>query len=178
MRDRKYKNLVKKGCVFKTNNNYENINFSSQTIDKVDFRSVILSMGGWFIVDVDYKPRRKIEKLLQQITNTIKLNSNKHYFNGMIIDVSEIPETFNEQKRGYVTFEFTIFINKGIRFNKTEITMVMNEMIKTIYNDYFKEPIDFEITTDRDYFRSRLETINWNPDEYFPGDETPVNERL
>jgi hypothetical protein len=56
--------------------------------------------------------------------------------------------------------------------------MVMNEMIKTIYNDYFKEPIDFEITTDRDYFRSRLETINWNPDEYFPGDETPVNERL
>ena len=148
-------NLPKKGSLLKVKNNYENINFSSETIDKVNFKSMILSMNGWFTVDVDYKPQRKVEKLLQQIKNTIKLNMNKHYFNGMIIDVPQIPETFEEQSTGYVTFEYTLFVNKGIKFNKTEMTMVMNEMIKTIYNDYFKEPVDFDVYKNRDEFRQR-----------------------
>jgi hypothetical protein len=144
-------NLPKKGSVLKTKNNFDNINFEVQTIDKVDFKSLILSVNGWFIVDVDYKPHRKMEKLLQQIKNTIKLNSNKHYFNGMLIDVAEIPYTFETQSTGYVTFEYTLFVNKGIKFNKQEITMVMNEMIKVIHNDYFKEPIDFDV------YKTRIE---------------------
>jgi hypothetical protein len=148
--------LPKKGSVLQVNNNYPNINFSSETIDKVNFKSIILTMNGWFTVNVDYKSHRKIEKLLQQITNTIKLNSNKHYFNGMIIDVANIPDTFEEQSTGYVTFEYTIFVNRGIKFNKREMTMVMNEMIKKIYNDYFKEPMDFDVYKNRDEFRARL----------------------
>jgi hypothetical protein len=148
--------LPKKGSVLQVNNNYPNINFSSETIDKVNFKSIILTMNGWFTVNVDYKSHRKIEKLLQQITNTIKLNSNKHYFNGMIIDVANIPDTFEEQSTGYVTFEYTIFVNRGIKFNKKEMTMVMNEMIKKIYNDYFKEPMDFDVYKNRDEFRARL----------------------
>jgi hypothetical protein len=138
-------NLPKKGSVFQVKDNFENINFSSETIDKIDFKSVILTMGGWFIVNTDYKPHRKIKKLLQQIKNTINLNMNKHYFNGMIIDVDSLPNTFEEQSTGYVTFEYTMFLNKGIKFNKQEITMVMNEMIKVIHNDYFKKPIDFDV---------------------------------
>ena len=144
-------NLPKKGSVFQVKNNFENINFGSETIDKIEFKSVILTMGGWFIVNTDYKPKRKMEKLLQQIKNTIKLNMNKHYFNGMIIDVDSIPYTFDEQADGYVTFEYTLFVNKGIKYNKKEITMVMNEMIKVIHNDYFKEPIDFDV------YKTRIE---------------------
>jgi hypothetical protein len=110
-------------------------------------------MSSWFIVDTDYKATRKMEKLLQQIKNTINLNMNKHYFNGMIIDVSEIPFTFNEQKTGYVTFEYTLFVNKGVKFNKQEITMVLNDLIDLIYNDYFREPIDFSCYKTRLEFR-------------------------
>ena len=142
-------NLPKKGSVFQVKDNFENINFSSETIDKIDFKSVILTMGGWFIVNTDYKPHRKIKKLLQQIKNTINLNMNKHYFNGMIIDVDSLPHTFEEQSTGYVTFEYTLFVNKGIKFNKQEITMVMNELIKVLYNDYFREPIDFDVYKNR-----------------------------
>jgi hypothetical protein len=148
-------NLPKKGSVLKTKNNFDNINFEVQTIDKVDFKSLILSINGWFIVDVDYKPHRKMEKLLQQIKNTIKLNSNKHYFNGMLIDVAEIPYTFESQSTGYVTFEYTLFVNKGIKFNKQELTTLMNEMIDLIYNDYFKEPIDFDVYKTRIEFNGR-----------------------
>jgi hypothetical protein len=148
-------NLPKKGSVLKTKNNFDNINFEVQTIDKVDFKSLILSFEGWFIVDVEYKPHRKMEKLLQQIKNTIKLNSNKHYFNGMLIDVIEIPYTFEAQGTGYVTFEYTLFVNKGIKFNKQELTTLMNEMIDLIYNDYFKEPLDFDVYKNRDEFRAR-----------------------
>jgi hypothetical protein len=168
-------NLPKKGSVLKTKNNFNNINFEVQTIDKVDFKSLILSIGGWFVLNVDYKATRKMEKLLQQIKNTIKLNSNKHYFNGMLIDVAEIPYTFEEQKTGYVSFEYTLFVNKGIKYNKQELTTLMNEMIDLIYKDYFKEPIDFDVYKHRHEFRER---INWNPDNYYPGDETPENERL
>lgn len=144
-------NLPKKGCTFNVKNKFENITFSSETIDKVGFKSVILTMGGWFIVHTDYKPNRKIKKLLQQIKNTINLNMNKHYFNGMIIDVDSSPLTFEEQGTGYVTFEYTLFVNKGVRFNKQEITMVMNELIDVIYNDYFREPVDFDV------YKKRLE---------------------
>lgn len=143
--------LPKKGCTFNVKNKFENITFSSETIDKVGFKSVILTMGGWFIVHTDYKPNRKIKKLLQQIKNTINLNMNKHYFNGMIIDVDSLPNTFEEQGTGYVTFEYTLFVNKGVRFNKQEITMVMNELIDVIYNDYFREPVDFDV------YKKRLE---------------------
>ena len=144
-------NLKKKGCTFSVRDNFENVTFSSETIDKVGFNSVILSMGGWFIVNTDYKPHRKIKKLLQQIKNTINLNMNKHYFNGMIIDVDSLPETFQDKGTGYVTFEYTLFVNKGVKFNKQEITMVMNDIIGVIYNDYFREPIDFDV------YKTRLE---------------------
>ena len=150
------KGLVKKGCTFNVKNNFDNIVFTSETMDKVSFKSVMLTMGSWFIVDTDYKATRKMEKLLQQIKNTINLNMNKHYFNGMIIDVAEIPFTFNEQKTGYVTFEYTMFTNKGVKFNKQEITMVLNDLIDVIYNDYFREPIDFSCYKTRLEFRSIL----------------------
>lgn len=169
-------NLPKKGCTFQVKDKFKNINFSSETIDKVGFKSVILTMSGWFIVHTDYKPNRKIKKLLQQIKNTINLNMNKHYFNGMIIDVDSLPTTFEEQGTGYVTFEYTLFVNKGVRFNKQEITMVMNELIDVIYNDYFREPVDFDVYKKRLEFNQNKQ--NWNPDEYYPGDETPENERL
>lgn len=147
-------NLPKKGSTFNVKNNFDNIVFTSETMDKVTFKSVMLTMGSWFIVDTDYKATRKMEKLLQQIKNTINLNMNKHYFNGMIIDVAEIPFTFNEKKTGYVTFEYTMFVNKGVKFNKQEITMVLNDLIDVIYNDYFKEPIDFSCYKTRLEFRS------------------------
>jgi hypothetical protein len=149
-------NLSKKGCTFNVKNNFDNISISCETIDKVNFKSVILFMGSWFIVDTDYKSTRKMEKLLQQIKNTINLNMNKHYFNGMIIDVAEIPFTFDEQKTGYVSFEYTLFVNKGVKFNRQEITMVLNDLIDVIYNDYFKEPIDFNCYKTRVEFRSIL----------------------
>ena len=145
------KELVKKGCTFNVKNNFDNISVSCETIDKVNFKSVMLNMSSWFIVDTDYKATRKMEKLLQQIKNTINLNMNKHYFNGMIIDVDSLPETFQDKGTGYVTFEYTLFVNKGIKFNKQEITMVMNDIIGLIYNDYFREPIDFDV------YKTRLE---------------------
>jgi hypothetical protein len=72
-----------------------------------------------------------------------------------LIDVIEIPYTFEAQSTGYVTFEYTLFVNKGIKFNKQELTTLMNEMIDLIYNDYFKEPIDFDVYKTRIEFNGR-----------------------
>jgi hypothetical protein len=149
------KELIKKGCTLEIKNNYENINFGSETIDKVNFKSLILTMKAWFIVHTEYKATRKIEKVLEQIKNTIKLNSNKYYFNGMLIDVAEIPFTFEEQKNGYVKFEYTIFVNKGVKFNKQEITILMDEMIKVIYDEYFKTPVDYDVYKSRLHFTEK-----------------------
>ena len=155
------KELVKKGCTFNVKNNFDNISVSCETMDKVTFKSVMLNMSSWFIVDTDYKSTRKMEKLLQQIKNTINLNMNKHYFNGMIIDVAEIPHTFEAQSTGYVTFEYTLFVNKGVIFDKKEITMVMNDLIQKIYDEFFKETIDFDCYKERRDFNTRL---NWIKD--------------
>jgi hypothetical protein len=155
MREKGDYTYPKKGSVFKTKNNFDNVSFECQTIDKVDFKSVILTMGGWFIVDEDIKPRRRIIKLLEDITKTIKLNSNKHYFNGMLIDIAEIPDTFDAQSTGYVPLEYTLFMNKGIKFNKQEMTMLMNEMIDVVYKEHFKEPVGFDVYKNRIEFKER-----------------------
>ena len=155
MREKGDYTYPKKGCSLKTKNNFDNITFETQTIDKVDFKSVVISMGGWFVVDEGIKPRRRLVKLLEDITKTIKLNSNKHYFNGMLIDVAEIPDTFDTLRTGYVPLEYTIFINKGVKFNKQDITMLMNEMIDEIYKEHFKEPVGFDVYKNRIEFRER-----------------------
>ena len=148
-------NLPKKGSTFNTKNNFDNVSFETQTIDKIDFKSVILTIGGWYVVDEEIKPRRKLVKLLEDITKTIKLNSNKHYFNGMLIDVAEIPDTFDEQRTGYVPLEYTMFMNKGIKFNKQEMTMLMNDMIDVVYKEHFKEPVGFDVYKNRIEFNAR-----------------------
>jgi hypothetical protein len=155
MREKWDNSATKKGSVFKTKNNFDNVIFDTQTIDKIDFKSVILTIGGWFIVDEGIKARRRIIRLLEEIKKTIKLNSNKHYFNGMLIDVAEIPYTFDEQRTGYITFEYTLFMNKEIKFNKQEMTMLMNEMIDVVYKEHFKEPVGFDVYKNRIEFNAR-----------------------
>jgi hypothetical protein len=155
MREKWDNSAIKKGSVFKTKNNFDNIIFDTQTIDKVDFKSVILTIGGWFIVDEGIKARRRIIRLLEEIKKTIKLNSNKHYFNGMLIDVAEIPYTFDEQRTGYITFEYTLFVNKDTKFRKQDITMLMNEMIDVVYKEHFKEPVGFDVYKNRVEFNAR-----------------------
>ena len=147
------------GRIFNVKNNFDNIGFTSETIDSVNFKSVILSMRAWFIVDTDYKPRRKVEKLLEQIKYTIKLNMDKHIFKEMMIDVAEIPFTFEAQKNGYVTFEYTLFVNKGVKFNKQEITIAMNDLITKIHDEYFNETIDFDCYKERAEFNRKINNI-------------------
>ena len=149
------------GRTFEVKNNFDNIGFTCETVDKVNFKSVMLFMNAWFIMTSDVKPKRKIEKLLEQIKCLIKTNTNKHYFNGMMIDVAEIPFTFDNQKSGYITFEYTLFVNKGVIFDKKEITMVMNDLIQKIYDEFFKETIDFDCYKERRDFNTRL---NWIKD--------------
>jgi len=145
----------KKGSVFKTKNNFNNLTIECQTIDRIDFKSVILTIGGWFIVDEDIKPKRRILKLLEDITKTIKHNSNKHYFNGMLIDVAEMPYTFDAQRTGYINLEYTLFINKEIKFNKQDMTTIMNEIIDVVYEKHFKEPVGFDVYKNRIEFKER-----------------------
>jgi hypothetical protein len=171
-------NLPKKGNLLKVKDNYQNINFHSEVIDKINFNSVTLTISGWFIINTDYKPQRKVEKLLQQIKNTIKLKQNTYYFNGKIIDVVASPFTLKDTNTGFLTFDYTLFVNKGVKFDKQELTLVINELVDEIYYDYFGEPIDFDVYKDRKEFKSRPELAYWNPDDYYPGDETPTNERL
>ena len=74
----------------------------------------------------------------------------------MIIDVDSFPFTFEEKGTGYVVFEYTLFVNKGITFNKEEMTMVMNELIDVVYNEHFKHPIDFDVYKSRLEFKEEL----------------------
>ena len=176
MRDPKYSNLQKKGCSFNINNNYDKVSFSSDTIDKVDFKTIVLTISGWFIVTSDTKPTRVMNKLCENIKLKTIQTFNEYYFSNRIIDIVTTPDTFNEMRSGFLNLDYTIFVNRGVKFDKREITMLMNELIDKIYNEYFEETKDFDV------FKSRIEfkdnKILWNPDEYYPGYEVDVNERL
>jgi hypothetical protein len=79
-------------------------------------------------------------------------------------------------RSGFLNLDYTIFVNRGVKFDKREITMLMNELIDKIYNEYFEETKDFDVFKSRIEFRENK--ILWNPDEYYPGYEVDVNERL
>jgi hypothetical protein len=83
----------------------------------------------------------------------------KHIFKEMMIDVAEIPFTFETQKNGYVTFEYTLFVNKGVKFDKQEITMAMNDLITKIHDEYFNETIDFDCYKERAEFNRKINNI-------------------
>lgn len=178
MRDPNYSNQPKKGSTLKIKNKYDNLTFNSNTVDKVDFKTMTLRFEGLFIVESYYKPTRLMNKLCNDIRLFIVKECNKYYFNERIIDVMMIPDTFNELKSGYITFEYTMFVNKLVNYNKEELTRLMTELIDKIYQQFFNTPIEFEVVKDRIDLKSKRELMNWNPDEYFPGDETSVNEKL
>jgi len=178
MRDPNYSNQLKKGSTLKINNKYDNMSFSCNTVDKLDFKSMNLSFESWFIVESYYKPTRLMNKLCNDIKLFIVKECNKYYFNERIIDVMMLPDTFNQLKSGYITFEYTMFVNRGVKYNKKELTTLMTELIDKIYEQFFNTPIEFEVIKNRVDLKSKRELMNWNPDEYFPGDETSVNEKL
>lgn len=176
MRDPKYSNVEKKGCSFNIKNNYDNISFTSETIDKLDFKTITLTFGSWFIITSDTKPTRIVNKLCETIKLKTIQKFNNYYFSNRIIDIVTTPDTFNDNGTGYLTFDYTIFVNRGIKFDKKELTILMDELIKDIYKNYFEEPTDFQIYKSRTEFKENK--ILWNPDQYYPGYEVDVNEKL
>jgi hypothetical protein len=175
MKELTFSNHDRKGCVLSINNNYDNVSFISETIDKIVFKTIVLRIQGYFIVTSDTKPTRVINKLSDMIKlNTIK-HFNQYYFKDIIIDIVDTPYTFNEKKTGFVSLDYTIFVNKGIKFDKQELTILMNELSKKIHEEYFENPMGFEVYKKR---TDSLDRTLWNPDEYYPGDVVDVNERL
>jgi hypothetical protein len=146
--------LKKSGCKFVVKNNYNEMEVSSETLDKKDFRSVMLDLGFWCICDTD-KPKRTINKLIGDIKSTIISKGSKYHFSKRIIDLGNTPFNFNETKLGYVSLEYTIFLNKNIKFDKKEMTMVLNDLVDVIYKEHFVEPVGIETYKNRIKLRTR-----------------------
>lgn len=151
MNDRK---LKKSGCKFVVKNNYDEMEVSSETLDKQDFRSIMLDLGFWCICDTD-KPKRTINKLIGDIKSTIINKGSQYHFSKKIIDVGNIPFNFNETKLGYVCLEYTIFLNKNIKFDKKEMTIILNDLVDVIYKEHFVEPVGIETYKNRIKLRAR-----------------------
>jgi len=146
--------LKKSGCKFVVKNNYDEMEVSSETMDKQDFKTIMLDLSFWCLCNTD-KPKRTINKLTRDIKSTIISNSSKYHFSNKIIDVANMPFNFNETKLGYVSLEYTIFLNKHIRFNKKEMTMVLNDLVDVIYKEHFVEPVGIETYKNRIKLKTR-----------------------
>lgn len=175
MRDPKYQNNPKNGAVLKIKNNYDRINFFCDTVDKNTFKTLTLSFEGWITCET-LKPTRTINRLTDNIKSFILRECNKYYFSERMIDINTLPESFDDNGSGFCSFEFTFFINRGVKFNREELIRLMNELVEKIYRNFFEQPIDFDIYKNRNEFNNRP-INNWNPDEYYPND-TDRNERL
>jgi len=135
-------------------NNYDEMEVSSETLDKQDFRTIMLDLGFWCICNTD-KPKRTINKLIRDIKSTIVNKGNSLYFSKKVIDVGNLPFNFNETKLGYVSLEYTIFLNKHIKFDKKEMTMILNDLIDVIYKNHFVEPVGIETYKNRIKLKTR-----------------------
>jgi len=81
--------LKKSGCKFVVKNNYDEMEVSSETMDKQDFRTIMLDLSFWCICNTD-KPKRTINKLIRDIKSTIVNKGNSLYFSKKVIDVGNM----------------------------------------------------------------------------------------
>lgn len=126
-------------------NNFTNISFNADTMDRDVLKSVSISMSGWFECD-NY---RRLTTLKDKIKNFIMRKRNSLYFQEKCIAIETVPVTLKKNSNGYVSYEFTLFTNSKRPISKHEMTMILNPLIEEIYDEFFKQPTDYHVTKSR-----------------------------
>ena len=126
-------------------NNFTNISFNADTMDRDTLKSVNISMGGWF----ECENHRKLTTLKDKIKSFIIRKRNSLYFQEKCIGIETVPVSMKKTSNGYVSYEFTLFTNSKRKIEKREMTMILNPLIEEIYNEFFNEPTDYSVTKTR-----------------------------
>jgi hypothetical protein len=130
---------------YKIKNNFENISFYAETMDKEVLKSVTITMNGWF----ECENYRKLSSLKDKIKSFILRNRNSLYFQDKCIGIETVPVSIKKTSYGFVDYEFTLFTNSKLPIEKREMVMILNPLIEEIYNEFFNEPTHFHVSKNK-----------------------------
>jgi hypothetical protein len=126
-------------------NNFNNISFYADTLDRDVLKSVTISMNGWFECD----NHRKLTTLKDKIKSFILRKRNPLYFQDKCIAIDTVPVSMKKTSHGFVDYEFTLFTNSKQPVQKREMVMILNPLIEEIYYQFFNEPTDYHVTKNK-----------------------------
>lgn len=137
--------LSKKGQSYKIKNNFTNIAFHAETLDKEVLKSVTITMNGWF----ECENYRKLISLKDKIKSFILKRRNPLYFQEKCIGIETVPVSIKKTSHGFVDYEFTLFTNSKRPIQKQEMAMILNPLIEEIYEQFFNEPTDYHVSKNK-----------------------------
>jgi uncharacterized protein YgfB (UPF0149 family) len=140
--------------------------------DKVSLKSCYYICSAWFQNNgEDYN--RELKKKLKRIKTTVWEQLDRNIFKEDFIVVDTIPEYGGLKGQQYVTFEFTFYTTEA--FHQSIVETRLNKITKQI-ESHFEDDEHFQVSMTKHDMSDSL--VNWNPDNYFPGDELSPNEKL
>lgn len=137
--------LCRRTQTYPIKNNFTNISFYADTMDRDTLKSVNISMSGWF----ECENHRKLISLKDKIKSFILRKRNSLYFQEKCIGIETVPVSIKKTSHGFVDYEFTLFTNSKRKIEKREMTMILNPLIEEIYNEFFNEPTDYQVSKNK-----------------------------
>ena len=137
--------LCRRTQTYPIKNNFTNISFYADTMDRDTLKSVNISMSGWF----ECENHRKLISLKDKIKSFILRKRNSLYFQEKCIGIETVPVSIKKNAHGFVDYEFTLFTNSKRKIEKREMTMILNPLIEEIYEEFFNEPTDYQVSKNK-----------------------------
>lgn len=126
---------LKKGLVVPNRNEFDNIDIHAFIADRLTMKSITVKVGGWFYGTTT----KEMLKLKRVIKKAIYQHRDSELFKPQMIDIDTIPDSFDDTEHGYVSFEYTLFYNKPIEFNRKEQIVTITDLATKIYQDVFEK---------------------------------------
>lgn len=127
-----------KGRTFNKKLTFDEVNITAQTVDKENFKSVYITVSGWFNLETS-----DVNKLGVRIKKSVSNNMDMSVFHDRMISVTDAPLTLTDGI-GHTSFEYTLFIINPNKTTINDIEPYTGKIIRGVYNDIFTNP-DFVV---------------------------------
>jgi hypothetical protein len=139
--------MIKKARTYKIKE-FENFQLEVGVINKQNPKSIYFNLKG-HLNSIDTNYRQNIRKFLKSIENTVERNIDKVLFHERFILATDFPTTMNDNGRGFISMEFTLFLKYPEDFVKEPYLKKIETLIESIDLENFQDSMLFEVTRNK-----------------------------
>ena len=126
--------FIKKSYSVPNRNDFDDIKIEGFVTNKDRMKTITIIVAGWFYETT----KKEMSRLKRNIKRIINQYSDNEIFKKQIIDIDTIPYNFDDTNNGYISFEYTLFYNRPVNFNRQEQILTVTDLATKIYEEVFQ----------------------------------------